>query len=140
MIGLLITVFACIYFFIEAKKRGEPPFKWSMIALLTFMGPQVVISWFLVPVILLRVGIPLQESQGTQVLFGLIALGIGFALLVAARKRLYRIPRLEPLEGMTVIKSLEITASPDGTFVVGDKTFKTEAEAKQYATFLKGLM
>lgn len=140
MIGLLIAVFACIYFYIEAKKRGEPPFKWSIIALLTFMGPQVVLSWFLVPFILLRIGIPLEDSQGTQVLFGFIALGIGFALLVAAHKRLYRIPRLEPLERDTMIHSLEITEEADGTFGVGGKTFKSEAEATQYATFLKGLM
>ena len=140
MIGLLIAVFACIYFYVEAKKRGEPPFTWSVIAFLTFMGPQIVISWFLVPFVLVKLQISLEDSQGMQILFGFITLGIGFYLLVVARKKLYTKPRLIPTEGITVINSIEITDNPNGTFTVGKKTFSDKADAKQYVSLLNGLL
>ena len=140
MIGLLIAIFACIYFFIEAKKRGAPPFKWLVIAFVSFLGPQMLISWLLVPMVLIVMETPLDESTGTQLAFAFIGLGIGFYLLVVARKKLYRIPRIVPVEGAVVVKSLDIIENSDNTYTIGDKTFSSKSDAEQYAALLKGLM
>ncbi len=52
MIGLFIALAACFYFSTEAKKRGESGAKWSFIAFVAFMGPQILVSWFLFPLAL----------------------------------------------------------------------------------------
>jgi len=100
----------------------------------------MLISWLLVPIVLIVMETPLDESTGTQLAFAFIGLGIGFYLLVVARKKLYRIPRIVPVEGAVVVKSLDIIENSDNTYTIGDKTFSSKSDAEQNAALLKGLM
>ena len=100
----------------------------------------ILISWVLVPIILIVTETPIDESTGTQLALAFIGLGIGFYLLVIARKKLYRIPRIVPVEGAVVVKSIDIIGNSDDTYTVGDKSFSSKTDAEQYAALLKGLM
>ena len=139
MVGLFIAVAGCVYFFLEAGKRNVSRVKWGLIAFAAFMGPQVVISWLAVPIALVILGIPLEEGIGIQTVFAIVGLVIGFALLVVARKRLYRHARSEPVEGAVVITSLEIKENEDGSFSVGERRFPDKTEAEAYVDYIKSL-
>lgn len=138
MIGLLIAIFACIYFFIEAKKRGQPPYKWLFVAFISFLGPKIVISWILLPIVLVALEIPLEKSQGTLVSFALLGFGIGFYLLIVARKKLYRNPRIVQDEGIVVVKSVGIVENNDGTFTVGVRLFSARTYCRPICSIFKG--
>ena len=139
MVSIFIAIAACIYFFIEAKKRSVSPGKWAFVAFIAFLGPQILLVWLLLPVILVTFGIPLDDSFGIQAAFGLAGFVIGFWLLIVARKRLYRHSRSEPPEDAIIIRSLEIVEQTDGTFAVGDRTFKSRKDAEEFVDFTRSI-
>ena len=139
MIGIFIAICACIYFFMEARKRGQSGAKWSVVAFVGFFAPQVVIVWIILPFVLGGLNIPLEDSVGIQIACAIAVLVVGFCVLIAVRKSLYRFPRMVPEEGVVLVKEIDVFENADGTFTIADKTFDTRSEADQYAVFLKGL-
>lgn len=143
MVSLFIAIAACIYFFAEAKKRSVSPGKWAFIAFIAFLGPQILLVWLLLPVILvfrhLTFGIPVDDSFGIQAIFGLGGFVIGFWLLIVSRKKLYRYSRSEPPEDAIIIGSLEIVEQPDGMFAVGERTFKSRKDAEEFVDFTRSI-
>ena len=139
MISIFIAVAACIYFFLEAKKRSVSPGKWALIAFVAFLGPQALLVWILLPIVLVTFGMPVEDSFGIQAMFGLTGFVIGFWLLIVARKKLYRHSRSEPPEDAVIIGSLDITEQTDGTFAVGDRTFKSRKDAEEFVDFTKSI-
>lgn len=139
MIGLLIAIASCIYFFIEAGKRNRSRIKWASIAFAAFLGPQLLLSWAALPLVLATFRIPLDDSYGLQFIFAITGLAVGFYLLVVARKRLYLYARTEPPKDGAVIRSLEIVDNEDGSYSVGDRTFKSKKDAEAYVQYVKSI-
>lgn len=139
MIGLLIAIASCVYFFIEADKRNVSRIKWASIAFIAFLGPQLLLSWMVLPMALAAFGIPFDESHGLQLVLGITGFVIGFYLLVVARKRLYQHKRTEPPKDGVMIGSLEITSNEDGSYSVGDRTFKSKKDADAYVQYVKSI-
>jgi len=139
MVGILIAIAAAIYFFVEAKKRGQNSFKWAGIAIITYGAPQVIISWLIVPTIFVMLQMPIEENLGIYSIISIGAFFLSFYLLVLARKKLYTYERIEPLKDKVVISSVEITENKDDTYSVSGKVFKTKQEAEGYVSVLNTL-
>ena len=89
----------------------------------------------LLPAVLVTFSMPVEDSFGIQAIFQLAGFVIGFWLLIVARKKLYRHSRTEPPEDAIIVGSLEITEQKDGTFAVGDRTFKSRKDAEEFVDF-----
>ena len=91
---VLITLCGATYFFVEATKRGQNPWKWAVIAITVIMGPLVVLGWYVVPITLELLGFYYEGhlSSRLTVTVGLVATGI--YLFFLARMRLVRYPKL----------------------------------------------
>lgn len=139
MVGIFIAIAACIYFFVEANKRKVSPYKWAMIAFAAFFGPQILLSWIVLPIAFVLFGIPIDDSTGIQVIVALTGFVLGFWLLVVYRKKLYRHARSEPPADAIVIGSLEIAEKDDGTFAVGDRVFQSRKDAEDFVDFTKSI-
>ncbi|MDX1513625.1 MAG: hypothetical protein R3174_07770 [Gammaproteobacteria bacterium] len=98
MITLFIALCAATYFFVQAGRRGQNPWKWGGIAIAAIMGPLVILGWYVFPIMFELLGFRYHGhlSARLTVTVGLIAVGI--YLFFLARMRLVRYPKLtDPL-------------------------------------------
>ena len=133
---LVVALAACSHFAVEARKRGESPGRWSLIGFAVFIGPQMLFSWLLYPLILLAARPVFGQAPGVlYIVLSIIGLGVGIYALGQARKRLYRKGASEECENREPV--LDIREAEGGLCAVGERLFKTRKAAEEYVTFMR---
>lgn len=94
MVTLFLSLCCATYFFVQAYRRGQNPFKWAGIAIAAVMGPLVILGWYVFPISFEILGFHYEGHRSARltVTIGLIAAGI--YLFILARMRLVRYPKL----------------------------------------------
>ena len=104
-----------------------------------FLGPQLIASLVVVPVILIALQVPIEDSLWIQTLAALASFVVAFWLLVLIRKRLYKLPRTERAKDAVIVHSLEIIELEDGTFSVNNRVFQTRKDAEEFVDFTRSI-
>lgn len=94
MFTLLIALSGATYFFMEASKRGQNPWKWAGIAIAAIMGPLVVLGWYVIPITMALLGFNYEGHLSARLTATLGLVGAGIYLFFLARMRLTRYPKL----------------------------------------------
>jgi hypothetical protein len=90
----LITLGGATYFFVEANKRGQNPWKWAGIAIAAIMGPLVILGWYVIPITLELLGFYYKAHLSARLTATLGLLAAGIYLFFLARMRLVHYPKL----------------------------------------------
>lgn len=97
MFTVLISLSGATYFFIEAHKRGQNPWKWAGIAIAAIMGPLVIIGWYVIPITFDLLGFRYGGHPSARLTATLGLVGAGIYLFILARMRLVRYPKLSDI-------------------------------------------
>ena len=94
----MIALCGATYFFVEAHKRGQNPWKWSGIAVAAIMGPLVVLGWYVIPITMGLLGFYYEGNLSARLTATLGLVATGVYLFFLARMWLIRYPKLtDPL-------------------------------------------
>lgn len=94
MITVFIALSGATYFFVEATRRGQNPWKWAGIAIAAIMGPLVILGWYVIPITMTLLGFPYESHLSARLTATLGLVGAGIYLFFLARMRLVRYPKL----------------------------------------------
>lgn len=94
MLTVLIAMSGATYFFVEASRRGQNPWKWAGVAIAAIMGPLVILGWYVVPITMTLLGFHYEGHLTARLTATLGLIGAGIYLFFLARLRLVRYPKL----------------------------------------------
>lgn len=94
MFTILLALCGATYFFVEANKRGQNPWKWASIAVAAIMGPLVILGWYVIPITLELLGFYYANHLSARLTATVGLLAAGIYLFFLARMRLVCYPKL----------------------------------------------